>query len=887
MTDPAPAEYLSPAQRRLFEAHRERLPLPEAGLVLLGRWAESAPFPAAETSFLHLFYLASLSETLFLSLLRRPGQLGLLSAQVGQAEGLGRDGLEEALARFLLSHREGPPASGLSAFRSLQTARILIQDVLGILPFEKVVSELSDLADVLIARAFAVTFQPLRETLGLPMWLTPEGRSAQCPLAVFALGKLGGRELNYSSDVDLVGFFRAPGETDRGHTNQAFFNAWLQSATALLTTPTPDGPCLRVDTNLRPRGRDGELTLSFDAALAYYREWADAWERQAWIKARPCAGDAAAGGLFMRAMEEEVYRPYAFGGIAASVNRLREKTLAELRRRSPREPEANVKEGRGSIRDAEFSVQALQMAHGQADRWIREGHTLLAMQKLEQKGRLSPARRSAMSEAYVLLRRAEHWSQAQAMRQTHRLPPDDAGWDALARFLGLASGAAAREEVDRCRAWLEATRPRVMAELAAEGSESDELQALMSPEGMREVLRRGRIPDAERAAPHLSALYAALAPHLDTEGRRLHFIRNHFALQREFERAPDPYQGLVNLSRLVVSVAGEPDLLRMMLDRPRLMRLLFRLVSRSEPALDALMRWPHLCEVIGYEDVAGVEADIPAWSRRAADADGLRRWRQEILLKARVREIVGGEGLVWSQKVMTDLADATCWAVFQETCRKVEDREGLAPGTLSGGLTLLGLGRLGFGEMHPASDLDLVCVKREAWVLPGDAERSAAVESRFMQALVAGFTAVTRHGSLYDVDLRLRPYGESGPPVQSLAAYLSYFEGPARLWERVSFLKARRVAGAPDLGDALLHGVWDRVLAREAPRGEVDDLLALREKLGAAAKDLEAAVKFGPGGLLHLDLLVHVLQIRAELMPGPGGGGPPCGGRAGDTAAVQ
>lgn len=368
----------TPAQGRLWVAHRERLPRGDAAKSLMGRWFDAAAPPENDGSFLHLLYLAGTSEALFLALLRHPGQLGSLSLQVSAAKGQGPEGpegMDEALARFLLLGRWPSAASALAAFRALQTARILLQDVLGILPFESVTRELSSLADVLIQRSLTLTYQPLREGMGLPMAMTPEGRPAPCGMTLFALGKLGARELNYASDVDLIALYGAEGATDLGKPNGAFFNAWVQAAVALLTTTTPDGPCLRVDMNLRPRGRDGELTLSADSALAYYREWADLWERQAWIKARPCAGDQELGARFLKLMEPVVYQPYSWTGIAKQVRRMRQMAEAKLGQTA----KEDVKEGPGGIRDAEFAVQALQLAHGPADRWVREGHTLLAL----------------------------------------------------------------------------------------------------------------------------------------------------------------------------------------------------------------------------------------------------------------------------------------------------------------------------------------------------------------------------------------------------------------------------------------------------------------------------------------------------------------------------
>lgn len=861
-------ERLPPALRRLWSAHQNRLPNAGQARLLLLHWLETAKVPATETQFLHLAYLAACSEPLFLALLRHADQISALSRLVSGPEGLGREGMDEALARFTLSKRWPSDPSAMSAFRSLQTARILLQDVLGILPFDLVTRELSCLADVLVGRSMALTFQPLRETMGLPQRLSADGGLAPCGLAAFALGKLGAMELNYASDVDLVFFYRAEGTTDMGQPNAAFFNAWVQAATALLTSPTPDGPCLRLDTNLRPRGRDGELTISCDAALAYYREWADLWERQAWMKARVCAGDLEVGASFLRQMEAVIYRPYAWHGIAEQNRQMRERAVAKLGRE---EAERDVKEGPGGVRDAEFAVQALQMACGQEDRWVREPQTLLALTKLRQKGFLTSGRHAALSQGYLLLRRAEHWAQVQHMRQTHRLPSSDPEWEAMGRFLHEAEEAGLRAQVAETRKSLRGTFLQVLSELSSRDMEADQISYLLSQEGMRDVLQRGRFPDPERALPLLSAIYAALSPALDLPQRRDNFVRVHYSLQREFERARDPLRGLQALHRIVLALASEPGAVLALLDRPRLARVVFRLASRSEPLSDALQRWPSLLELLGYEALRALAPGPPGAGAETMDADGLRRWQKERLFLADAREIVMGEGLAWSQSLHTEVADACCAAAFAQACREVEVREGLEAGSLAGRVCLLALGRFGFREMHPRSDLDLVCVKRAQWILPLDPDRSASVEERLLRSLTTSLTAVTRHGALYPVDFRLRPYGASGAALCSLEALGDYFSGPAQLWERLAYLKGRAVVGDLNLGDAALHLIWSLVFRRGTSPEEVADLLDFRRRLDDRAPDLEGAVKFAPGGLLQLDLLLLLLQVKAGLEPAPGG----------------
>lgn len=862
--------FLAPSRRRLLEAHAKRLPDAVGGLRLLRRWDEKYGLPDSEVLFIHLLYLASSSEPLFLGLMRRPEVLGTLSVQVAKSDGLTKSGFEEALAKTFFTQEETPEGV-LAAFRVFQTARILIQDVLRMTPLETIMRELSFLADVLIEKAFSLTYHPLREEMGLPLRTTRDGRTTACPLAVFALGKLGGNELNYASDVDLVCFYRSEGSTDRGVPNRMFFNTWVKAATTLLTAPTPYGPCLKVDTDLRPRGRDGELTMSFDAALSYYSDFADLWERQAWIKARGCAGDPEACALFLGRMEPIVYRPYSSEGIAEEVGSLRKKAVKKLSRAGHGESVSNIKEGPGGIRDAEFAVQALQMAHGSEDRWIREGCTLLAMHKLEQKDYLPASERLATAKAYLLLRRVEHWAQFRAMRQCHNLPSGEEEWNSLAGYLRLGSAGQVRVEISKAREVHQRTFNRIIKQLAGKMHSEEEIAHLLSPEGLRSGLIAAGIMDVERGVPILKKILENLVLNLDTPAKKRRFLRVYNSLRDEVSAAPYPLRGLAGLSKLVDSFSGESDITPLLLERTRLARLLFRLTSRSERMLELLTSRRRLLESINYASMHNVEGEIRSMERGVFDPDLVRKAHEKVLFLVCAREIISGEKLEWAELRLTDLAESVLSAVFVDACRRVEEEESLPGGTLKRKLVIVALGRLGFREMHPQSDLDLVCVKDSKWVLPTDPDRSARAEAGFMRTFAGGLTAVTRHGGLYDLDLRLRPYGKSGPQIQSRQAYQRYFSGPARLWERTAYLKARAIAGNLDLGWDFFDTTHRLVMERGASREEAIELLNLRGRMDNAVQNLEEKIKFRSGGLLDLDILLLVLQIRNGVPAGAGG----------------
>lgn len=858
--------------RRLLREHRDRLPLPDQADILLSRWAEGPGLPTQPQELLGLLYLAGTSEVLTLWLQRRPDLLRPLSKGISRPVVLGPKGMEEALGRFLLQVRGDALPSRLAAFRMFQSARILLGETLGAWTLDQVTADLSAMADSIVGRAFAETFQPLRERLGLPLRAGPDGRPAPCGLAVFALGKLGGGELNYASDVDLVFFYEEEGATDREVENRTFFNAWVREACALLTRPTPDGPALKVDPNLRPRGRDGELTLAFPAALAYYREWADLWERQAWTRARPCAGDLDAGGRFLRALEGVLYKPYAFSGIAFQNREARRKSMSRLRSIGPDGIVRNVKEGSGGIRDVEFAVQALQMAHGQEDRWVREPNTPLALARLAQKGHFTEAERAVLGRAYGLLRKAEHWSQVQGMRQSHDLPDGETGWTGLARYVSAAGPEALKRELGVVRAEVSRIFDLTCGRLERASAEEDEVERLFDPPGVLRSLAAAGVPEAQRAAPLLAEIYRALEPHVSTPRRRNHFLRIHYSLQRELASRPGTHAGLMALHRLLPALREEEGLLTMALDHPRLPRLVYSLAARSEVLLERMQQWPLLLKRLTYKDLQAFPRHLEAVGFQG-DPDVLRRAQKEVLFLAGSRAILLGEKASWAHAQFTEIAQRILNRVFGDLCAALGPSFGLDVGELGRRVALLALGRFGTREMLPRSDLDLVLVKRGPWILPDSPERSAALEGALVRRLAEGLTAVTRHGALYPVDLRLRPHGAGGPLLVNSESVRSYFEDSADAWERVAWLKARHAAGDASLAQSCVGEVREAILARGLDRSGLTRLDELRGRLADSDSSLEGVLKFGRGGLMAADLLLLSTQVRhrLDLVPCPRG----------------
>lgn len=867
---PFRASWLSPVFAALLDAHKNRIPDLGRAMSLLGRWAESRPLPGEELLFLDLAYLAGTSEPLFLALLSNERRLKMISAQSRIAGGLGAQKMDEALGRHLMGVASSETAAGLALFKLLQSARILLQDIHGFLSFEEVTRELSLLAEVLIQRALAVTYQELRERLGMPQKPGVDGRPIQASLVVFGLGKLGGNELNYSSDVDLVFFYEEEGETDRCVSNSAFFNAWVRQAIALLSRPTIYGACLRIDPNLRPRGRDGELTLSFGAALGYYRAFAETWERQAWVKARPVAGDASAGEQFLKQMVPLIYRPVPAEVVGENVRSMRLQTLAQLEKGLGNKAEADIKEGPGGLRDAEFAVQALQLAFGPKDPWLRDQGTLMALARLRQRGLIGDAQRGEVVRAYLLLRRAEHFVQVQAMRQAHGLPETGEGMNALARFLAFEGTPALRRALEQSRAALSRFFAEVVERLGASRAGCDE-RDILAPESLREMLVRAGIQDAGRALPLFTEAARSIARESSPE-KREPLVASLDALVEEISASPDPFQALLSLCKLVPSLVSQPGLVGHLTTRPMAFALFLRLVVRCPALFDWAQRWPELAAGISFDSLRATEsfANILPPS---ASGEPLRFAHKQALFRfAAAATLMPDLDIGFAQKWHTRLASEVVDAALAEAASALERKEGLAKGALIDKVCVLGLGRLGFEEMLPGSDLDIVLLKDRAWLFPEAPERSASLEIQLVRGFVRALTGVTRYGALYPVDLRLRPHGDSGPPIVSSEALLSYFGSQnAQEWERLSYLKARTVAGNLSLGKPALEALWERLEKEPLPEGASSRLIEILSRLDKSAPSIEGEIKFSPGGLFQLNTLLLLLQTRFGVRRTAGG----------------
>lgn len=883
------------AARLVVEA--QDLPDPRGALGTLADLAAVGAVPADPARRRALLTLSGFSPYLGRLLVQHPEFLEVLPAGGPAAGPRTREDLEEELARFQSLNAARDASTTLRLFKQREYLRIALADFLGTADLSATTRALSLLADVLLHKAVQMARAQLEKRFGPPISRDDMGHVEQPAFTILALGKLGGEELNYSSDIDLLYLFSRDGETSGAGeagagaiTNKEFFTRQATEVTRLIAGRDPEGQVFRVDLGLRPGGRDGDLVVSAGAALAYYADWSDTWERQALIKARAAAGDAALGARFVRDVQPLVYPETPDPDRRMEIAAMKDRIDAQLGEQG--RSETDIKLGRGGIRELEFAVQALQIEHGGRDPWLRQGNTLLALHRLAEKGYVGFAEYATLSEAYAFLRHLEHRLQLGQNRQTSTLPRDPEEWRVLARRMRLgdatpgAEGEALARHLERHRACVRSFYDSVLGRAAQREMPGPEEQGpdlwldRLDDDALRGRLRRHGLSDPETVLRTVKAIRRLLQPAAPAGDLRRALRRGGPAILEAAARAPNPRRALENLERLLGSLHSEPGGIVRFLSHREIVAPTIRLLGRSDFLAGILVRQPGI--LWSLEDRGRILRTPSAEEYRErlvgaatgpgeprARAGEVRRRHQELLATIAMRDINRQATLRETLKGLSNLADAAVEAGF------ILGGDDGAPPPMApageGGLAVLGLGRLGYREMDYGSDLDLVFVRAGG---AGETDTARRAASRRCEGIVRVLSTLSRDGQLYRVDLRLRPSGREGDIVTSAEALEDYFRRSAEIWEMQSFLKARPVAGDLDLGRRAVQAVEAIILDRAramGPRAIASAIVEMRHRLHHEASRAHGGrpdVKLGEGGLLDIHFAIEYLQLRHGV-PGP------------------
>jgi len=776
--------------------------------------------------------------------------------------------------------------------------RIASRDLNGLASLEEVTAELSALAAASLQVAYEVCRRLLIAEYGIPLAMTANG-PREAAMTIIGMGKFGGNELNFSSDIDIIYFY----ESDQGETSgvpngddvkgvvslHTFFNKLAEMTSKAVSQVTEDGFVFRVDVGLRPEGKSGDMAISLRSAEIYYESWGQSWERTAMLKARPVAGSLELGEQLLLMLQPFVYRKYLDYNLIEDMKQMKQKIDASLTR--SREGEINLKLGRGGIREIEFFIQALQLVYAGKNPRLRERNSLHALDTLLAARLIVEDDHRLLSEAYRFLRTVEHRIQVVQERQTHNLPTKDEEAVALARRCGFLR----KNGLERFREVLEQHRGNVSAIYSTLFHSRDEkLQQEIKPEVLffldpkadpdlvKDMLAERRFEDVERAYVNLLSLRGGPEKGKLTERSRRNLEKISPLLLQELFDSPDPDMALANLERFLAVVGARSSYYALLAENRETMKLLVSLFGMSEFLSKILINHPELLDsMVARTYVSTIKSremmrmELAAILEQAEDfeerLDLLRRYRNEEFLRIGMNDIHGrlGQSEITTQlsllgevclEAAYDLAVQELGRFGRPTWRTTDGTTAMA------NLAVIGMGKLGGGDLNYHSDLDIIFVYDHQGYTDGDKQISNhEYFAKLAQKIISNLSLLTREGYVYKIDTRLRPSGNAGPLVTSLDSFLEYHRKEAQIWERQALVKARVVLGEDPLASQLHDVIRQAVYGASIDDNGRREIHRLRMRMEhELAKESEGSynIKTGRGGMVDVEFAVQYLLLR-------------------------
>ena len=844
---------LSPALASALPALLAEAPDPDCALLLFERLTESGEIARLldRHNFLAHYALVVFGHSRFLgeTLIQNPDLLQSFLRERNLDRSFSQEEFHESLARFRARSFEADVSMMLARFKRREYVRIMLRDVLKIAPLAETTAEVSALADVLIGEALREADSKLQRRHGTPQHVDALGRLVDTSFAILSLGKLGGNELNYSSDVDLMYIYGDGEEPPKAPvSNREYFIRLAQQTTEILSRVTREGPVFRIDLRLRPQGGEGELAIRPSQALTYYTETAHDWERQALIKVRHSAGDVVLAREFIRAVQPHVYTEKV--NFAAIKTALVAREKMHKRRRQGRALEQpgetiDVKINRGGIRDIEFLVQCLQRVYGGAEPWLRSGGTLFSLHKLHDKGHISGKEFHDLTSAYEFLRHLEHRLQLREGQQTHRLPVAEADCRILQRAMeGYAPGEYRVGDlasiVQRRMAAVAEIYQRIIYQQQTRGRQQ-------APDAEFKLLNALEPTTPDQSSQQMLERLASDAP-------ALYEIANRHDLSLQTRK---------NLYRFLSSAFAGSQRYAAVLRHQEAMARALTLFETSEYLTEILIRHP--------EEVATLAAPQEVTARagggylferslgigRAARdpvfaylADSPAPYGEKLaLLRQHFRHCafaVGARDVIELRDVYESFGDIT--AAAEDTIAAAFSMAGAPQG-----LAVMAVGRLGNGEFDLLSDADLL------FVCGDDDDRIALTKGA--EQMMHALSAYTREGMVFPVDVRLRPRGSEGELLVTPTQLMVYFEQEAQAWEALTYSKMRVLAGSQTHGERAterLKVLFERFAADTGFAGAVREMRTRLEVAEAPGKSFKAS----PGAIYDIDFITSFLLIR-------------------------
>lgn len=803
--------------------------------------------------------VSGMSTALVDHLVRHPDSLGRLRDVPVRAPATAERRERLLLAVGADPRAESPTSTASDAADALRVAyrdellTTVVRDLVHGARVDDVAEELADLADAALEAGLAIARAEVPED------------AAPCRLAIIAMGKCGGRELNYVSDVDVI-FVAEP--VDGGDEEAALRTGQRLAAGVLRACgeSTAEGSLWQVDAALRPEGKQGALVRTLASHVGYYERWAKTWEFQALLKARPAAGDMALGRAYVDAVAPFVWAAAAGPDFVADVQRMRQRVEDHI---PAREAERQLKLGRGGLRDVEFSVQLLQLVHGRSDVMLRSPSTLVALEALATWGYIGREDGATLAAAYRFLRSLEHRIQLHELRRSHIVPEGEGDLRRIGRSLGMRADPVAeitaewRRHAREVRRIHEKLFYRPLLQAVARLDPGD---ARLTPEAAEERLAALGYSDPAGALRHLEALTSGVSRRAAIQRTLLPVLLGWFA------DGPDPDAALLGFRRMSDDLGATPWYLRLLRDESLAAERMATILSSSRFATDLLLRSPDAVALLADDRellprtrealIVEAEAAVARHADPDAAVSALRALRRREIFRVAACDILG---LIDEQGVMralTDVTEATLIGTLAVAERTVASAR--SDGRVPTRMALVAMGRFGGAELGYSSDADLMFVHQP---LDGAGEQEASDAAFAIANDIRRLLMAPSPDPALEIDADLRPEGRQGPLVRSLESYRAYYERWSSPWEAQALIRARPFAGDPALGEEFVRMIdplrWPAEGIDEADTREMRRLKARMEaeRLPRGA-DPSTHVKQGPGGLADVEWVAQLLQLR-------------------------
>lgn len=818
-----------------------------------------------------------LAHSPFLTQIMRRDPVGLLASLTADADER-RDALLAGIAAFATPETATADLMReLRRFRQAMALLIALADIGGVWAVEAVIAALSATADMAVELASEHALQQAAG-FGRIDLADPADPGKGSGLVVLALGKHGAGELNYSSDIDIVVFFDPEMAEAAGVAEpSSFFVKLTQQIARIIQERTPDGYVFRVDLRLRPDPGSTHVAVALPTAYAYYETVGQNWERAAMIKARPVAGDLALGRRFLADLSPFIWRKYFDFAAIADIHAMKRQIQSVKGFETLSLPGHNVKLGRGGIREIEFFVQTQQLVFGGRRPALRGPRTLEMLAELTKEGWIGAKARDELADSYRWLRTIEHRLQMRHDEQTQTLPSEAADLDAFARFCGYASAKTFGKELEAHARRVEGHYALLFEDAPSLASEAGALSFTGTeddPETLETLAKLGFRQPAAAAETVRGWHFGRRAAVTSARAREV-LTELTPALLVALGRSADPDGALAHLDNAFVRMPAAVELLTLLRSHDALLALFAEILGSAPRLARVAALYPHVLDAVidPAFRAPGHDAETVAQRVRAmvgtpapSVEDGLDRMRdaarqESFLVGARLLSgVIGAEQAAHGYAAV---AQACLRVAFDDTRAAFAAEHGLVLGAEA---VVLGLGRLGAGELTPSSDLDLMLL----YDRPEQAEASRGGRPldpvtwhvRFTQRLVAALTVPTRRGTLYQVDMRLRPSGNKSPAATQFEGFIAYHQGEAEIWEEMALTRARVIAGDAGLKRKVEAAIREILRRRREPArvaAAVAEMRALiaREKGEGDVWDLKLAA----GGLTDLDFLAQYLVL--------------------------